>query len=515
MHMKTWKLLSCVLLALTVVATSCNKPGPNKGGSSSSLALTINDGKTSIAADGRDAATFTVVLTREDGSTMDVTTTASFTANDTPFEGYKFTTKTAGEYTIVATYEGMTSNAVRVTASSLSLSVDPESIAANGQGTATFTVTYEDRDVTADATITNVTTGEMYKKGANTFTSPNYTGEFQFTAEYNNLKSNAITVKVVAAEPAALRLIPSVGRVNAGETVTFKVENNGTDVTKDAKIKVVDGDYIENATYTMGEGTVKFVAEYEGNTSAEVCVSTKDFLKNILVFKFTNVDCPNCPALADALEIASEVLPIVEVAVHYTRTTPTPDPMVKDENLFADFRAQGLVGPTGVQLPNAFGDLFEVNFVGRMTSAEVINYLKPLSLRQTYAGLSAEVKAEGTTVTATANVTSSSATRDFYLGAMLVENGIRYAQSGSNMGDNYTHNHTYREMGAGNLYGKSLGVLAVNQQVTETFTFDASKYNVDNCHVVFYVLYKDGDKYVATNAIDVPMNDSVGYEFVD
>lgn len=508
MHMKTWKLLSCALLALTAaVATSCNKPDTNGGGSSSSLALTINDGKTSIAADGRDAATFTVIMTREDGTTMDVTTTATFTANDTPFEGYKFTTKTAGEYTIVATYDGMTSNAVRVTASALTLSVEPESIAANGQGTATFTVTYEDKDVTADAIISNVTTGEMYKKGVNTFTSPNYTGEFQFTAEYNNLKSNAITVTVVAAQPAALRLIPSVGRVTAGEQVTFTVENDGTDVTKDAKIKVVDGDYIENATYTMSEGTVKFVAEYEGNTSAEVSVSTKDFFKNVLIFKFTNVNCSYCPELAKAIEIAAETQPIVEVAIH--SSVMGNDPMVKDEKLFSDFGKY-----FGNQLPWAFIDMFEQQIQGAVSSDQVINYVKPLALRPAYAGISASAKADGTTVTATVNVTSSSS-KDLYLGVMLAENGIRHSQTGSSLGANYVHNHTYRALATETVYGESLGTLANNQQVTKTYTFDASSYSVENCHVVCYVLYKDGDKYVATNAIDVPMNDMVGYEFVD
>lgn len=513
--MKTWKLLGFALLALALCATSCNKPDKQKGGSSK-LALTINDGKTSIAADGRDAATFTVIMTREDGSTMDVTTSAAFTANGTPFEGYRFMTKTAGEYTIVATYEDMTSNAVRVTASSLSLSVDLESIAANGQGTATFTVTYQDKDVTADATITNVTTGELYNKGVNTFTSPNYTGDFQFSAQYNNLTSNTVTVNVVAAEAPALRLIPSAGRVSAGSQVTFKVENAGEDVTDAAMIKMVDGDYIEGATYTMAsEGTVSFVAEFEGATSPAVSISTKDFLKNVLIFKFTNVDCPNCPTLANAIEIASETIPLVEVAVHYTRTVPTPDPMVKDENLFADFKSHGLVGSAGVVLPNGFGDLFAVNFVGGgITSDQVITYLKPLSIRPAYAGIAASVEANGSQITATVNVTASSSSHELYLATILVENGIRYAQSGSSLGDNYVHNHTYRALGTETIYGDLLGTLANNEQVTKTYTFDASQYDVNNCHVVCYVLYKDGDEYIATNAIDVPVNSWVDYEFV-
>ena len=506
--MKTWKLLGFALLSLALCATACNKPDNHKGGSSQ-LALTINDGKTSIAADGRDAATFTVIQTKEDGTKIDVTTTAEFTANGVAFEGYKFTTKTAGTYTIVATYDGLTSNEVRVTASSLSLSVDLESIAANGQGTATFTVTYEDKDVTADATITNLSSNEIYPKGANTFTSPNYTGEFQFSAQYNNLTSNTVTVTVVPATAPALRLIPSAGRVNVNDVVTFTVENNGTDITDAAKITLVDGDYLESNTYTMAAtGTVQFMAEYEGATSPVVSVSTKEFFKNVLIFKFTNVNCSYCPELAKSIEIAAETQPIVEVAIH--SSVMGADPMIKDENLFSDFGKY-----YGSQLPWAFLDMFQAQIQGAVSSDMVIGYVKPLALRPAYAGIAASAKADGSQVTATVNVTSSSNSRDLYLAVMLVENGIRYSQKGSDLGANYVHNHTYRALATSTVYGEQLGTLANNQQVTKTYTFDASQYDVNNCHIVAYVLYKDGENYIATNAIDVPMNNWVDYEFAE
>ena len=510
--MKTWKLLGFALLSLALCATSCNKPDKQKGGSQ--LALTINNGKTSIAADGSDAATFTVIQTKDDGTKIDVTTTAEFTANGVAFEGYKFTTKTAGTYTIVATYDGLTSNEVRVTASSLSLSVDLESIAANGQGTATFTVTYEDRDVTADATITNLSSDEIYPKGINTFTSPNYTGEFQFSAQYNNLTSNTVTVTVVPATAPTLRLIPSVGRVNVNDIVTFTVENNGTDITDAAKIKVVDGDYLEGNSYTMtATGTVQFMAEYEGATSPVVSVSTKEFFKNVLIFKFTNIDCSYCPQLAQSIEIAAETQPIIDVAIHYTRTG-APDPMVKDEALFADYRPY-LMATGGIALPQAFLDMFEAQIPGAVSSDMVVSYVKPLAVRPAYAGIAASAKADGSQVTATVNVTSASNTRELYLAVMLIENGIRYKQSGSNLGDNYVHNHIYRELATETIYGEQLGTLANNQQVTKTYTFDAANYDVNNCHIVAYVLYKDGENYIATNAIDVPMNNWVDYEFVE
>lgn len=162
-------------LSLTACDTPSDGPGPETG--EKKLMLSVD--KTSIMSDGRDKATFTVKYGTEEKS-VDVTSDAVIMNGTAAIEGSTFTSTTPETYTFTATYEDpesgetVTSNEVTVTASSLTLSVDAETIVSNGLGKATFTVTYEGEDVTATSTITNVTLGEEYAQGANEFVSPSY-----------------------------------------------------------------------------------------------------------------------------------------------------------------------------------------------------------------------------------------------------------------------------------------------------------------------------------------------------
>lgn len=208
--MKAFKRLSFVLMTAALFFTACN-PTPAEGPTPTDKALMLSVDKASIMADGRDKATFTVKYGTE-AKSIDVTTDAVIKNGETELEGFTFTSTATGEYKFTATYvdpdtqETVTSNEVTVAVSSLSLTVDTESIISNGLGKATFTVTYEGTDVTSTSTITNVTLDEEYGQGENEFVSPNYVGEFEFTAKYRNLTSNTVKVTVTAAPAAELRL---------------------------------------------------------------------------------------------------------------------------------------------------------------------------------------------------------------------------------------------------------------------------------------------------------------------
>lgn len=297
-------------MAAALSLTACNNPnGGNENPSSGEKKLMLSVDKTSIMSDGRDKATFTVKYGTEEKS-VDVTSDAVIMNGTVAIEGFTFTSTTPETYTFTATYEDpesgetVTSNEVTVTASSLTLSVDAETIVSNGLGKATFTVTYEGEDVTATSTITNVTLDEEYAQGANEFVSPSYVGEFEFTAKYRNLTSNTVKVTVEAAPAAELRLVVDKPRLQSGESATFTVLDKGTDVTASAKIKnVTSGDYLDGATFTMGsDKTVQFVAEYNDKTSQTLSVGSGNFHKSVMVLKFTSVGCSYCPQMATALE---------------------------------------------------------------------------------------------------------------------------------------------------------------------------------------------------------------------
>lgn len=73
----------------------------------------------------------------------------------------------------------------------LVLSASTSSLA--GGGSVTFTVAFEDRDVTAEAVIKNVTSGSEVQNA--TWTT-NVAGTYEFQAAYDGMLSNVVSVKV-------------------------------------------------------------------------------------------------------------------------------------------------------------------------------------------------------------------------------------------------------------------------------------------------------------------------------
>lgn len=499
--MKTIKKLSYALLSVVLFMVSCGEPNdppvPPKG-----LELTVS--KSTIMSDGRDRATFTVM----DGD-KDVTSEAVIknVATGEALDKIYFVSSTQGEYKFVATYAEKTSNEVTVNVSDAQLTVDPETIYSNGLGKATFTLTYNGNDVTAEATITNLTTVTEMAQGVREFVSPNYTGTFEFSAKYKNMKTNTVTVTVVEAPVAKLQLIADKSRVrpNGSEVVTFTVFNEGADITSSAKIKNLStGGFLSDSTFRLETaGTVEFVAEYNGEISRPVSVSSGSFYKRVFVMKFTSINCGPCTTMAKSLAAANNTYPnrMVEAAIHSSLIGA--DPLIPSN--YAEFAQY--FSMTG--LPTTFFDIKEYASIAISADA-ILQKVKPLQRAGAGAGASIFSKVEGTKVIVDVNVTASIA-KEYYLGVMLLENGITgYNQAGAD--SKYVHNHTMR-LSATPVLGDALGAMVENQQVTKHYEMDASKYKTGNCDVVCYVMYKEGDQYVVTNVVECPANGSVGYEF--
>lgn len=500
--MKTIKKLSYALLSVVLLMVSCDEPKvdpvPPKG-----LELTVS--KSTIMSDGRDRATFTVM----DGET-DVTTEAVIknVATGEALDKIYFVSSTQGEYKFVATYAEKTSDEVTVNVSDAQLTVDPETIFSNGQGKATFTLTYNGNDVTAEATITNLTTVTEMAQGVREFVSPNYTGTFEFSAKYKNMKTNTVTVTVVEAPAAKLQLIADKGRVrpNGSEVVTFTVFNEGADVTSSAKIKNLStGEFLSDSTFRLETaGTVEFVAEYNDEISRPVNVSSGSFYKRVFVMKFTSINCGPCTMVAKSLAAAKNNFPnrMVEAAIHSPAIGA--DPLIPSN--FSEFQA---ALPLGSSLPMTFFDMTDY-LMGAVSYDAILQKVKPLQRAGAGAGASIYSKVEGTKVIVDVNVTAAIA-KEYYLGVMLLENGITgYNQVGAD--SKYVHNYTMR-LSATPVVGDPLGAMVENQQVTKHYEMDASKYKTGNCDVLCYIMYKEGDKYIVTNVVECPANGSVGYEF--
>ena len=257
--MKSMKYFSYALCAAALAFASCTQPTNGNGGGDKDLVLSAS--KSEITADGTDKVTFTVKYGEED-----VTANASIAdaATGEALSGSEFATETAGSYEFVASYDGKESNKVKVDATAVSglvLSVDKESIVNDGEDTATFTVTFDGNDVTAQATIVNQTSGQAWAEGVHTFVS-SASGEYEFKASYNDMRSNTVkvTVTMEAVNPLVLTATRPRIAADGSDATSFKVMYEGEDVTDAAKIKnLATGEYLESNSFSYS-GDLQVVA---------------------------------------------------------------------------------------------------------------------------------------------------------------------------------------------------------------------------------------------------------------
>ncbi len=97
--------------SLALLVASCSGNTDEESVKPAEKKLVLSADKTEIAADGVDAATFTVKL---DG--VNVTSSAVITCDGEELEGATFSTEVAGQYTFKATLDGITSNSATVKA---------------------------------------------------------------------------------------------------------------------------------------------------------------------------------------------------------------------------------------------------------------------------------------------------------------------------------------------------------------------------------------------------------------
>lgn len=501
-NMNKIKGIICLLFALPLFFTSCE---PNKV-NATSVMLTADK----LTAEIGETVTFTVKYNGEDVTSEAIIKDENSGAVIT---GNTVTVNTPGESKFTATYQDEKSNVVTVTVTGtpqISLVVDNNVIYAGGEDKATFTVKFGEQDVTAEAVIKNVTSGQAMAKGANTFSSANE-GIFIFNAEYNNMMSGDVTVSVAKAPANQLSISATKSRLKADGTdyTTFKVMYLHKDVTADAKIKNVT----ENKTlsenkfsYSGTLKTVDFTAEYDGKTSNTITIGFGNFYKNTMMMRFTSVFCGPCGSLSATIKEVVKERPdrLLQVAIH-------SDAMGKDgmtPSQFSDV-AQAFP-PQG--LPTSFFDLNKQRVVvGDMTASALTSKIKDSQNSGASCGISASSVVSGNNAVITVNVTAAKE-GTFYLGAILVEDGITgYPQA--NAPADYVHDNTFRYM-ASRIGGDKLGEMSENQEMSKTFTFDLKDYKKENCRIVCYVLTDNtvGMRQV-TNVISCPIDGSMNYRF--
>ena len=186
--------------------------------------------KREIVADNADMVTFTVKV---DGVDMTTECTITNLNYEAVIEGNTFTSDVAGEFVFVATYDKWTSNEVEIVATAVEVPVqktlkiksDVNRIKADGTEKATFTVTYGEDDVTADAEI-YCSNHEGVTVVGNTFSSTTV-GAYSFRARYDGQTTGtAVSIDVYDPELVGKYEIGDIYEVNGVKGVIFAIKSD-------------------------------------------------------------------------------------------------------------------------------------------------------------------------------------------------------------------------------------------------------------------------------------------------
>ena len=261
------------IAALALGFTAC-EPGETTNNGETTLELTGD--KSEIVADGVDKVTFTVLVNGVANSEAQIVCLK----NNSILEDNTFTTTESGDYLFKAIYENKSSDAFKVTATqpTLALTSDKGYISADGTDMVTFTVTFQGEDVTAEATITNITTNTALE--GNTFVT-DAAGDYIFEAKYGEFTSSQLTISASADQPVqkSLKLSASKMRIKANgeDSVVFTVLYGEEDVTASCTIQTTSGSVIEGGEFaTTTAGTYNIYALYENTRSNTVSIDAYD-----------------------------------------------------------------------------------------------------------------------------------------------------------------------------------------------------------------------------------------------
>ncbi|MBO7278160.1 MAG: IdeS/Mac family cysteine endopeptidase [Bacteroidales bacterium] len=273
------RIFSCIALMAMLFVIGCT---PEKKEETKELLLEAS--LSEFVADGVQTVNFSVTLDGED-----VTAEAVFFQRGvtTALDGPAFRTTNAGEYVFYATHGDLQSNDVTVVATQapeqqleVKLTVAPAEIVADGEATATFTVTCEGTDVTRQS--------KIYREGSTTALESNTfatteAGAYTFYALYSETASNTVNVTATELpEEGALELAVDVQTIvaNGREEATLTVTQEGEDVTAEATFYVVEGTketkMTGNKFSTLTAGTYEFYATKGRVTSNRVQVVAEE-----------------------------------------------------------------------------------------------------------------------------------------------------------------------------------------------------------------------------------------------
>jgi len=444
---------------------------------------------------------------------IDVTSQATILVNNTKISGQQYTATAAGNYSVKATYSGLTSNIVVLNISTPT----PKSIiltsnkpnALTGEIVTFIVKTDLGTDVTSQSAIlvnNAKITGQQY--------SATSAGNYSVKATYSGLTSNIITISISQAPPSSITLTANKTAALTGEVVTFTVKTNeGTDVTSQATI-AVNNTNINGPTYSTNTPAAYSVkATFMGVNSNEINLivsappSTIKFVKRVLLEDFTGTWCGFCPAIPFRLnELSKKTNLVVPVAIH-----------VGGDPYNAEALARPLIAKYTINsAPTVILDRKKVE-IG--PSSKFDESALALTSPKSDVGIAMSSTLSGTNVNLTVNAKFNSAHSGLSLVVMVLEDNLIHDQTnytdfygGQSIIKNFVNNDVLRALLTKSIMGEPITeVIPAGFELTKKFTYTIpSTYQKDKLHFVAFILNSSN---AVVNVRSVKLSESQSYEY--
>ncbi len=381
-------------------------------------------------------------------------------------------------------------------------------IFADGHDAVAFTVDFAGQDVTGQAVVTNLTTGEVVEGNRFSTETP---GTYRFTATYDGVDALPVTV---TARKAELSLSTEYRADGDTKTFTFRALYGTLDVSLDDGLAIYensgvaldrDADGYYRAT-TTGDEKRTFSGQWNGHSSAPITIGPVRFYKRVGILDFTGTWCSNCSDMAEYLGGAAMGYPdrMVMLAVHVNDKLA-----VSNANTLTTMFKANL-------LPAAVID-FGSPITGANTSASDMErrIREIVAANPARCGLAVSTTVENGSVAVGVTLLSGE-TMDYGIAVALVEDGITgYPQmmpDGTTQAD-YVHDHTLRGFYQENVEGVKVGQVAAGSQVEKEFEFDLKGYDADRCSIVVFATSERNGKTVLLNAAECAVGKSIDVQY--
>lgn len=439
------------------------------------------------------------------------------------------------------------------TPESLTASVTPSEITADGQSKAVFTVKYGDKAVTNVKAYVNGVETSLTNLTFTTKTAGTY--KFYFTYEWTTgktVKSNEVSVTAKAAsndQPAdnsglTMEVDNTIIQVDKGRAIftikyngkvvesNYKMYKNGTETSMPTTEVTIDGKKYKQPYFESKQtGTFSFYVTYNitnstKNTPISVQVNndaipdrttdpkpnSTSFKRRAMVMQFTGTACPNCPYLIEPLEQMEKDANYKDkftwAAIHTYNTESDPASpcnSVDQQQLPMTFGISGY--------PTVLVDIGTIIGAYSNAALNLSNLQKAVNnsvANAPSAGISAAMTLDENNRVVTARVSVKAKDSKIYrVGMWLLEDNIRGGQAGSSTINEHDHAVRYVARGTDNsasYVGYELNdgkAMTAGQIADYVFSINISNQSIKlaNCKLIFFVTTSTGNSYTVVNSV--------------